>query len=106
MEKVHIKYLKIILGVLNNLSNLAVHGARSEMGHFPLVIRQKVKSLKYWSRIVSMSDQSLEKLMYTKLLGLNNVGFKTWVANIENMLTEAALTKVWEDQACSVVDNT
>ena len=49
-----------------------------------------------------MSDQSVVKLMYINLFGLNNSGFKTWVTNVENMLIKASLTKVWEDQLCSV----
>ena len=44
-------------------------------------------------------------VVYTNLLGgLNNGSFKTWVANIENMLIAAGLTKVWEDQSCGVAD--
>ena len=101
LEKVHIKYFQIVLGVHRNLSNVAVYG---ETVHFQLLIRQNVKSLKYWSRTISIPDQSLVKLMYTNLLGLNIGGFKTWVTNIENMVIEAGLTTVWDNQACSVGD--
>ena len=94
-------YGRPVLGVHTNSSNLAGHG---ETGCFPLLIKKKVNSLKYWSRIISMPEQSPVKLMCTNLLGLINGGFKAQLTNIENMTIEAGLTTVWEDQVCSVAD--
>ena len=45
LEIIQLKFLKIILRVHNNSSSLAVRG---ETGRYPLLLRQKIKTLKYW----------------------------------------------------------
>ena len=67
LESVHLKFLKTILGVRNNTSTL---GVRGETGRFPILLRQKVKVLKYWKKIVSMLENSLLKQMYSIMCGL------------------------------------
>ena len=45
VEKVHIGFLKQILGVRTPTSIVAVYG---ELGRFPLVVLRKIRILKYW----------------------------------------------------------
>ena len=97
IESIQIKFIKTILGVHGNTSNLAVLG---ETGRFPLVIRQKVKSLKYWSKILTLPDHSLVKKMYFILYDLNEAGYQTWCTNIEEMLCQSDLKVKWDQQHC------
>ena len=95
LEAVHLKFLKIILGVNNNCSTLAVRG---ETGRYPILIRQKIKTLKFWRKIISMPDESLLKKMYLILCELNDCGYRTWASNIEELLNEVHLDMLWKEQ--------
>jgi hypothetical protein len=101
LERIHTRFIKIILGVHNNVSNHAVYG---ETGRYPLLIRQKVKVFKYWFKIIQMSESSLVKMIYNSLVSLNNCGFKTWASNVESMLTSAGLSHLWTNQCCTKQD--
>ena len=48
IEKVHLRFLKQILGVCKQTSNVAVYG---ELGRFPLFVLRKIRILKYWFKI-------------------------------------------------------
>ena len=99
IEYVQTKFIKIILGVNHNSSNLVI---QAETGRYPLILRQKVKTMKYWMKILSLTDESLVEILYNILYDLNNRGFKTWVTNIESMLYEAGMDNIWKDQACDM----
>ena len=88
IEKVQMKYLKFILGVQSNTSNLATYG---ETGRYPLLLRQKVKAVKYWYRILQMQDNSLIKVVYNNLLSRHRSGFKTWVTCIKKVFMKVFL---------------
>ena len=95
IENVQLKYFKIILGVHNNTSNLAVRG---ETGRYPLL--QKIQVLKYWSKILMKPPSSVIYKMYKILCTLNNSGFTTWCSHVEQMLYDCNLQHVWINQEC------
>ena len=97
IEKVQNKFLKIMLGVRNNTSNLATYG---ECGRFPLLLRQKVRVIKYWYRIINMDEGSIVKMIYNCLLSLHNCGFKTWTSHVEKLLNETGFSFNWYRQTC------
>ena len=101
IERVHTKFIKIILGVHKNASNLAIYG---ETGRYPLIVRQKVKALKYWAKVVSQPESSIIKKVYNTLLNLSNGGLKNWVSNIELMLVKAGFQDIWTKQECPKID--
>jgi hypothetical protein len=86
--KVHTKYLKIILGVHNNVCNIAVYG---ETDRYPFFITQNVKVFKYWLKIIQMSENSLVRMKYSRLLSLNNCGFITWTSKCGKWLPESKI---------------
>ena len=55
--KVHMRFLKQVLGVRKQTSNIAVY---RELGRFPLVVLRKIRILKYWFKILN----ALESLLY------------------------------------------
>ena len=71
IEKVQNKFLKIMLDVGKNTSNLATYG---ECGRFPLLLRQKIRVIKYWHRLVNMGENSLVKMVYNCLLSVHKRG--------------------------------
>ena len=56
IEKVHLKFLKQILGVRRQTCNIAVYG---EVGRVPLYVLRKVRILKYWYKILSSQNTLL-----------------------------------------------
>ena len=59
VEKVHVRFLKQILGVRLQTSNIAVYG---ELGRFPLAILRKIRILKYWYKILASKNSLLYKV--------------------------------------------
>ena len=98
IESIHTKYIKTILGVHTNSSNLAVYG---ECGRYPLIVRQKLKVMKYWYKILNKPSDSIVVKMYNVLCNLNEAGFTNWTSHIENMLCEYDMKDVWDRQQCN-----
>ena len=53
LEDLHIKFMKVVLGVHSKTCNLAV---RSELGRLPLHIKIFSSILKYWARLDELND--------------------------------------------------
>ena len=53
LEKIHLKFIKSTLGVRKQTPTPAIYG---DMGRFPLIIRQHIKAVKYWCRILKLSQ--------------------------------------------------
>ena len=47
IENIHLKFLKLLLGVKKSTSSMAVHG---ETGRYPLYINRYVRMVKYWGQ--------------------------------------------------------
>ena len=56
LEDLHIKFMKVVLGVHSKACNLAV---RSELGRLPLHIKIFSSVLKYWARLVELNDNPI-----------------------------------------------
>ena len=93
LEKVQLKYLKIMLGVKQNTSNLAVYG---ETGHSPLMLRRKIKKLKYWAKILFWPNHSLVKITYNNLCTMSNCGYKTWIDDVTVLLNKVNMLYLWQ----------
>ena len=56
LEKIQLGYLKCLLGVRKQTPTLAIY---AETGRFPLLVRQKVGAMKYWSRLVNLPHSDI-----------------------------------------------
>lgn len=56
LEKTQLGYLKNILGVRRQTPTLAIY---AETGRFPLLIRQKVSTVNYWSRLAMLPQYDI-----------------------------------------------
>ena len=68
IEKIHLTYLKTILGVKKSCSNSLVY---FELGRFPLYITRKLKIIKYWLKLRS-SDNCILKACYDEMIKCND----------------------------------
>ena len=73
-DRSHFKYLKYILGVNKNSSNLAV---LSETGRFPMYFSIILSIIRYLHRLENRSN-ALLKEAYCLSKALHNKGIQTW----------------------------
>ena len=57
-EKIHLSYLKNMLGVRRQTPTLVIYG---DTGHFPLLLKQQVQTLKYRARLIALPDYHILK---------------------------------------------
>jgi exonuclease III len=99
IEKVHLNYLKNKLHVKPSTATNAIY---AECGRFPLVIKQKVQVIKYWQRILSMSNEYIVRKAYNSLYESHQRGQVNWSTHIRDILVENNLALNWEEQT---IDN-
>ena len=91
VEKIHLTYLKKILGVKRSCSNALVY---FELGRFPLSIMRKLKIFKYWQKIRS-SYNCLLKSSYDEMVEKND----PWIVNIKTELNSIGLLYLFDDSS-------
>ena len=64
-EKLHLKFMKLILGVHQKASNLAVYG---ELGRYPTFISDIMQCLKYSDYLASQENNPLLRAFYTNMV--------------------------------------
>ena len=94
LEKIHLNFIKSTLGVRKQTPTPAIYG---DTGRFPLIIRQHIKAVKYWCRILK-----LDRNAYNMLLELDAIGFTNWCSRIRSVLERTGLDQTWESQ--NIVD--
>ena len=105
IERVQLRFLKLLLGVKNSTCNLAIYG---ETGRFPLILYQKLKVVDYWLRLVRLNKNSLLTQVFRMVKNLHNSGFKTLLGTVESILKEANLEAYLEcdhmdEKVCNTV---
>ena len=75
VERAHTKFCKRVLGVTYSASNVAVLG---ESGRYPLWLVYFTHIVKFWLKILGMSDGRLPKQCYLMNKQLCYVGRVTW----------------------------
>ena len=86
IEKVQLKFIKFLQGVKSSTCNMAIYG---ETGRFPLYLYHKCKVIDYWIRLELLPENKLVKQSFNMIKNLHQCGFKTWLEKVENILKEA-----------------
>jgi hypothetical protein len=92
IESVHAKFCKFVIGVGNHVSNVAVLG---ECGRESLNISCHVRCIKYWCKLLYMSDDRYPKQCYYMLKSLDNVNRHTWVTDVKRLLFQYGFGYIW-----------
>ena len=97
IEKVHTRFCKYILKVGNHCSDIAALG---ECGRFPLFVYYHAHAIKYWVKLMLMSDTRLPKQCYKMLVQLDEAGRTkfNWVTMIKNSLFKYGFGYAWISQ--------
>ena len=84
-----------MLGASKQTPTLAVLGGT---GRFPLLLRQKIRAIGYWIRIVSLPKHHHLKVAYQCLLNSHLEGRVNRVSHIKAILTKTGNEQVWDQQ--------
>jgi hypothetical protein len=95
IERVHLFALKRFLNVSIRTPNDLVYG---ETGRYPLYVNVYVKCVKYWLRILRMSNSRLPRKSYNMLLYLHEQNKKTWVSSVCFLLYKFGFDDAWQNQ--------
>ena len=82
-SKVHLKFLKLILGLKRNCSNAATLG---EVGEFPLMMHGFVHLLTYWHRVANLPNTTLAKQAFNLQMD-GNILPSEWAATVKYLLS-------------------
>ena len=92
IEQLHLKYLKLMLGVKSSTCNLAIYG---ETGRFPLHLTQMYRMIKYWLRLTKLDSSKIVKQAFLQMKQYHDLGFKNWTSNIFSILSTYKLGEEW-----------
>ena len=86
-SKVHLRFLKFILGLNINCSNNATLG---EVGQFPLMLHGFLHLLTYWHRLINLSDLTLAKQAVNLQMDRNSAQSE-WAATVKYLLSQICM---------------
>ena len=95
LEKNHLKFIKSTLGVRKETPTPAIYG---DTRRLPLIIRQHIKAVKYWCRILDLSQNHPVKMPQYATRAIDGTGFTHWCSRIRFVLELTGLDQVWETQ--------
>ena len=100
IEKLHLSFLKNILGVKSSTPNCFVYG---ELGVFPLFLKRQVSVIKYWLKLIRGDGDCcspLLKAVYNEMivLSIEEPTAVTWVSLVTGLLFKIGLGNFWVNQ--------
>ena len=99
IERLHLKFLKLILHVKPQTMDYIVYG---ELGRVPMAIIRKIRILKYWTRIIQDKDSLMYKLFSCKDCNGNYIN--PWTINVQNLFNDIGFAYIFENQAISQIE--
>ncbi len=95
-EKIHLSNMKEKLKVKRSSCTNAIY---AEFGRFPLIIKQKVKVLKYWQMLLSLPHEHVLKQSYNCLKKIHKSGQHKWCTYICELPSENEFQESWKSQS-------
>ena len=87
VERVHLKFCKIILHVKKSTPDFMVYG---ELGRFPLGIYVKLRIINYWAKLLTGKQEKIPAILYN--FSLLNYGTNIhWLKSVKSILDECGL---------------
>ena len=79
MDKIHLMYLRSVLGIKTNSSNIIT---LEECGSIPPSVTIQAICLMYLMRIQSLPENSILKQTFNEMRKMHNLGFDTWYGRV------------------------
>ena len=92
-ETVHLKFLKIVMGLKRNARSMAVLG---DSGQYPVSVIAYLNLLKYWHRICHLDDSCLVKKALNEITSIPDSKCD-WKATVKTILNICSMEDVWEN---------
>ena len=83
VDKVMLRFCRCVLNAKATTSNIMVYGER---GMLPPSIYCNVSAMCYINRLHHMPNDSIVKQVYNELVKLHQLGFKTWVTQVSELV--------------------
>lgn len=84
IEKVHLKYLKQMLGVKRTTNSDMVYG---ETGHMPLYVCAHTQMINYFMRLSNMTGQNcLVRKVFDEQCMKNDIGVNNWITCVKKLM--------------------
>ena len=97
VEKVHLKFCKLLLNLKTFTTNCLVYG---ELERFPLSVDIKQIMVSYWTKLISGKQTKLCSITYRLMFHLfstQNVNFQ-WLTYVKGIFDECGLAYIWNSQ--------
>ena len=92
IEKVQLEFCKYFLGVKSSVNNCVALG---ECGRLPLYTVYVSKCIKYWCKLLHMSENRLPRNSYIMIKNLDNLGRRTWATHVKEILFRYGFGYAW-----------
>jgi hypothetical protein len=101
IEKVQVKVCKMVLGVGRDVRNSFALG---ECGRYPIYIDTYTRVVKYWCRLITMSEDRYPRQCYNMLCMQDKSGRSNWVTKVKALLCTYGFGYIWVMQAVGDVN--
>ena len=98
IEKVHLKFCKLLLKVKKSTPNYMIYG---EVGAYPLYCSVKSQMINYWINILCSKNNKLTSILYSLILSKTYIDptfSSNWLNCIKAILDDCGLSYVWISQ--------
>ena len=97
IERVHLQFCKKVLGVKKNTQNDFVYG---ELGRTSFITHRYLIIIKYWLKVLKMSDVKYVKIVYNMMLSdFESTPNKiNWASLVKHLLASLGFNYVWLQQ--------
>lgn len=104
LDKLYLKYLKMVLGVQGKTCNNMVYG---ELGRIPLENYIKKRAIGFWARMMVNKETKISRVIYSHIRSLytNNYYKCNWIDFIKTILQDCDLNNIWQTQQFQSVDS-
>ena len=102
IERIHLKFCKIILGVKKRTQNDFIYG---ELGRIPMQLTRYIRIIKYWLNIVTGKKSYLVTSLYhASVMRMDVDNSPSWARNVKVLLCSNGFGEAWYNQGVSNVD--
>ena len=101
IEIVHNKFCKFVLNIPIQVPNCFV---RSELGRYTIAPYKYSRAIKYWLRIIHLSDNRLPKLCYKLKTRWTKTNTNCWAFQVRDLLFRTGLGDVWLNQGVERIE--
>jgi hypothetical protein len=95
IEKAHLFACKKYLSVAQTTPNAFLYG---DLGRYPMYILAAIRCIKYWLRILALTEDRLPRKAYDMLLQMEGAGKKSWAFHVRELLYRNGFGYVWMQQ--------